>query len=367
MIRICHLVDELNMGGLENILKNLILAIDKEKYLPEVWCLKRKGILAGEIEREGILIRDFGLEGGIGIRHLLGLAKELRKENFKVIHSYGMFPMIWAVACGILAKIPVRINHCGNLYYDVAIKDKIKLRFFSFFTTKIVAVSEAVKKSIIESIGIDADKIVVIYSSARSIETQTPPERREMRRQLGIGEDNFVIGSIGRLVEHKGHKYLIEAMNKLRPSASGLKCLIVGDGPAAENLKARARDLNLEDTIIFTGLRRDIEKLLPAMDVFVQPSTLLEGLPVVLAEAASSGLPLIATDIGGSAELVHDGLNGFVIPPANSEVITEKIRFLTESTDKRKRMGAESRKIWAQRFTLEEMVNKIERLYEHAS
>lgn len=107
--------------------------------------------------------------------------------------------------------------------------------------------------------------------------------------------------------------------------------------------------------------------MLPAMDVFVQPSTLLEGLPVVLTEAASSGLPLIATDIGGSAELVQDGLNGFVVPPANSEIIMEKIKFLTESTDERKKMGEESRKIWEQRFTLEKMVNKIERLYEHAS
>jgi glycosyltransferase involved in cell wall biosynthesis len=150
----------------------------------------------------------------------------------------------------------------------------------------------------------------------------------------------------------------------LRKDFPYVKCLIVGDGPDRNSLEIMAKNSGLTSEVIFTGMKTDAQELFLAMDLFIQASILKEGLPLALAEAASAGLPLVATDIGGNPELVKDGLNGFVIKPKDAFLLSEKIKYFLEHPQKAKEAGENSKKIWLDKFTLEEMLCKIGNVYK---
>ena len=292
------------------------------------------------------------------------LIKELKQGKFDIIHAHGAFPGVWGTISGIAAKTPHIIVHCQNTYYDADVQYKIKMFFLKKYVERFIAASYAVKESIVRCVRIDPKKIVIIYNSAARPPTMDAEEKKASRLVLGIDPYDFVVGSISRLETHKGHRYLIDAVESLRPAIPKLKCLIVGDGDALRALRMATRNKGLEGIVNFTGWQKDINKFLSVMDVFVQPSTLREGLPLALAEAASAGIALIATDIGGNAEIVREGANGFIIHPKNAQELAEKIKYLYEYPDARNTYGKNSIKIWEQNFTLDTMLHKIDSLYQ---
>jgi glycosyltransferase involved in cell wall biosynthesis len=338
-MKVCHIVDSLSIGGLERTVVAIVLNL--KGYEHEVWCLKSKGVLAKNIEDGGIKVREFNFEGGLNLFALKKLTDELRKEKFDIVHSHGPFPFMWGESAAIFAGIPVRIVHCQNSYDDIVGKNRLKFRIMTHFTTKIIAVSKTVKLSLLEIAGVNPEKIVVIYNSSSDMSARDTRVRDAARKNLGLG-DNFVIGSIGRIEKPKGFSFLIEAISKCRTSGADCKCIIAGDGSEAGNLRSEIHRLELDDAIIMPGWRHDIADLLSAMDIFVQPSILREGLPLALAEAASAGLPLIATPIGGNPEIVEDGANGFIVPVGDSGALAQKIRYLMENGREAARMGENS-------------------------
>jgi glycosyltransferase involved in cell wall biosynthesis len=365
MIKICHIVDDLGIGGLEMTVKNIVLNLNKKEFQQEIWCLAGKGVLAEEIERNDIEVKLFNYIGKLNMSLVLRLAGELRRGRYDLIHSHGFFPSIWARMASIFARGPVNIIHCQNMYYDIIRKDRIKEKLLALSTAKFIAVSEAVKRSLVDFIGINPSKIKVIYNCTRKMKPQDLQQKQKTMQELGITDDNFVIGNISRLIGHKGHHYLIDAVSQLTAYIPGLRCIIVGDGPAMDDLKFKVKKLNLERAIIFTGWRKDIENLLSIMNVFVQPSTLTEGLCLSLIEAASAGLPLIGTDIGGIPEIIENGTNGFIIPSQDSTQMAEKIKYLWKEADIRKKMGENAIETWKKKFSLEKMIHEIEDVYKY--
>ncbi|OGW83260.1 MAG: hypothetical protein A2987_05805 [Omnitrophica bacterium RIFCSPLOWO2_01_FULL_45_10] len=364
MIKVCHITDELKIGGLERII--IAIATNLKGYNHEIWCLKKGGPLAQEVKTRGIRVREFNFEGKSRIHSHFHLIGELKKERFDVIHCHGLYPSIWGRVAAVFAGVPAKINHCQNLYYDVPFNDRVKLKLLSFSTDKFIAVSSAVKKSLVEAIGINANKIEVIYNGSKFHGNIGPHERKTTRAGLGIKDDDFVIGNISRLEEHKGHAYLLDTLVKLKNVISALKCVIVGDGPAMKMLKQKCERLGLRDIVIFSGFRSDIETMLSIMDIFILPSLVREGLPLALVEAASMALPLIATDIGGNGEIVFNEVNGFIVKPKDTEELSRKIAHLITNRLARKNMGEESKEIWERHFTLENMLEKIDKVYHDA-
>lgn len=361
-VKICHIVDTLDLGGLEKVAIEIVLSL--KEYEHQVWCLRYKGVLAKKLEEKSICVREFNFEGSLRPSPLYRLAKELKKEKFTIVNCHGLFTSIWARTAAILAGVPIKITYCHNIYYGIDWITVIKLRFLGYFTSKIIAVSEAVKKSLVEFVKLDPNKIAVIYNGTPEMRQQDPHLKSVCREKLGLGIDDFIIGHIGRLVCHKGQQLIVEAAEKCRKSHPDFKWLIAGDGPEMEKLAQEIRRHDLSDTVMLLGSRDDIEDILLAMDVFVNPSILKEGLPLSLLEAASVGLPSIATDIGGSIEVVKDGVNGFIIPPKDVGILIEKVIYLYNNPQEAVKMGRNSRNIWREKFKLEDMINKVRTIYE---
>jgi L-malate glycosyltransferase len=364
MVRICHFIETLNMGGLEMVVKNIALNLDRTKYYQEVWCLKDKGELAQDIERAGITVRPFHFKGRLDIRCLLRLIRALKEKRFDVIHSHGFFSIIWGVPIGFLAGIRIRIGTCGNCYHGISQKIRLKFRLIGYFATHFTAFSDAVRRSVVECVGVPSSKVSVVYNSSGRIEPKGFEEKKKICDKMGIKDTDFILVSVSRLVGHKGHNYMIEALSMLKPHIHNIKYIIVGDGPAKDALQAQAKALGLENAVIFTGLKHDVTDFLGIADVFVQPSALREGLPLALTEGASVGLPMVATDIGGNCEIVADGVNGFIVAPRNAALLAEKILYLAENPGKRKVMSDNARAVWQEKFTLEKMLDEYAAIYK---
>jgi len=361
-VKICHIVETLDIGGLEKIVVEIVLNL--KGYEHHVWCLKYKGAMAERIEERDIPIKEFHFEGGLRPSLVYRLAKELRRGDFTMVSSHGLFTSIWARSAALLAGVPVSIVHCHGTYYGITAMTVIKLKFLACFTSRIIAVSEAVKKSLIEFVGISPKKITVVYNGVPDMRPQDFSLKARCREKLGLGIDDFVIGHIGRFVWWKGQHALINIAAMCRKEYPDFKWIFAGDGPERKKMELEIKKFGLNGTVTLLGLRDDIEDILHAMDLFVFPSFLKEGLPLVLIEASSAGLPLIATDTGGNSEVIKDGVNGFIVPPKDTERIIEKIRYLYKKPAERERMGLNARNIWDEKFRQERMLQKVRSVYE---
>ena len=168
--------------------------------------------------------------------------------------------------------------------------------------------------------------------------------------------------TVAVLREPKGIGYMLEALPRLLPAFPDLRYVVVGDGPDRTRLENMVARLGLGGSVLFAGTRNDVNEILPAADVFVLPS-LTEALPTVLAEAAACDLPIVATDVGGVAEMVEDGVTGFVVPPADPAALATRCGELLAQPHFRRRMAAAGRRVAEERFDLDRQSERLGELY----
>jgi glycosyltransferase involved in cell wall biosynthesis len=183
-------------------------------------------------------------------------------------------------------------------------------------------------------------------------------EETAVQRELAL-ENSLVVTFVGRLAHPKDPLTLLKAVQNL-PKA---KLVLVGDGPLRSEVEALTRQYNLGDRVILTGFRTDVPAILDASDVFVL-ATRWEGLPYVIIEAMMSGLPVVATDVGGVAELVEEGTTGFLVPPEQPEALAHALQKLLTRRQLRDTMGQAGRERALDNFTLDRMLSGIQSVYE---
>lgn len=261
-----------------------------------------------------------------------------------------------AKAAGFAAKIAGVRKIIYRRGSAIPIKNKFINRFiFRYVITEIIANSEETKKTILKNNPqlFDQDKIYVIYNG---IDIQPFDNLTQKENQK-----EFIIGNLGRLVEQKGQKYLIQLAEILKKKDIDFKIIIGGDGDLKEKLKAMAKEKQVEKYIDFYGFVEDIPQFMNRLDVFVLPS-LWEGFGYVLAEAMATKLPVLAFNVSSNPELITNGQNGFLVEYQNVTVMAEKILLLQNDSGLRKAMGEKGRRIVEEIFTREKTVANLEEL-----
>ena len=165
---------------------------------------------------------------------------------------------------------------------------------------------------------------------------------KEIRKRYQIADDEFVIGTIGRLRPVKDHITLIESFAKVQKEISKSKLVIVGNGDMLSELKQRSSELGIRKKVVFAGESTNVEEVLSIFDIFVN-SSIFEGMSYTIIEAMASGKAIIATRVGGNPELIIDGENGFLVEPQNPSAMTEKIIYLLTNELERKRIEENNR------------------------
>lgn len=187
-------------------------------------------------------------------------------------------------------------------------------------------------------------------------------DRRGKRSDLGLPEDGFVVGCVGRLAPEKGHAVLLEAAALVLRRFPQVRFLIVGGGQLEHQLKRYAQRLSIEKQLTFTGPRRDVEELLGVMDLYVS-SSIREALPMALLEAMAASLPVVATRVSGNAELIEDGITGCLVPPSSPECLADAISLLVPDPSRAAAMGERARSCVTDVFSIEKVARLHADLY----
>lgn len=363
-INVLHIVQHATGGGIIRQLFNLLQAYDKETISPMVCCIGSKGTTGNLIEASGIEFK--ALNRGRNdrliprvVRLLCGLMKE-RQIHIVRTHGYGanLNGRIAALLCGIPCVPSVH-----NVYTkERKIHRRIANNLLGRITDNVVAVSEAVREDVIRFDRVDRSKIMVLRNGVDT-EMFRPEENAEgIRRELGIGDNDRVIGFVGRLVPAKGLTYLIEAFAELKKEIGHVKLLIVGRGALLGDLREMAAKKALQDDIIFTGERSDISAILSCLDMFVMSSE-REGLPNALLEAMAVAIPPVVTTAGGMREVVQDGVTGLVVPVADSAALSLGMKRLLLDKDSARAMGRAARAHIEKNFSIRATAHMWEELY----
>jgi len=264
-LKVAHVLGYLGVGGMEKVVVDIILRLDRQKICPVVFCVQGKGELSNTLEANRIKVgllkkKDFPLSAAFA------LAKLFKSEKVDVVHSYsGVYRD--ATLAGMLAKIPIIIHTDQGKFYPDSRWTRFNHWFFSHFRDKVTAVSEELKDFLIQEVGIDRNKVIRIYNAVDVAEHDIRVNVSEKRKELGIPSGDKIIGVVARLVPVKDHNTLFLAFKRVRETFGKVKLLVVGGGPLRDILRKTASDLGEENDIIFLGKRKDVKELLHIMDL----------------------------------------------------------------------------------------------------
>lgn len=363
---ILHIVPKLSTwGGVGNQLLLLLKNYARDEFLPIVCSLRDKGVVGEEIEDLGIevicLNRDF--KRGFYWTVVKELRTLMKQRNIQIVRTHEYRANLHGRLAALLAKVPCIVGSVHNVYNarDKKLNRRILNRYLGIFTDRVVAVSEEVKKEIVRYDSVPENKVAVIYNGVdrkRFVDI----DAQSIRSEFHIPKSTPIIGTVGRFFPQKGQKYLLEAVAKVRNKFPHIAVFVIGDGSLKEELQDHTKKLNIEQNIIFTGVRRDIPALLSAMDIFIFPS-LWEGFGNALVEAMAAGKPIIATDIPSVREILDSGKSGIVVPPANSEAIARSLDLLLSDRALAENLGNAARERALSSFTIDSTVRGYSSLY----
>jgi glycosyltransferase involved in cell wall biosynthesis len=298
-IRVLHIVVNMNRGGAETLIMNLYRNIDREKIQFDFLVHKSTGDYEEEISALGGRIYRIPYITDVGhFGYIRELNNFFRKYSYyKIVHAHMDCMSGLAIQAAKRYGIPIRISHSHNTQSEGNILAKL---YKGYIKTKItpnatdlLACSEASADWLF---GRKAANALTIKNGVEALKfTYNEAIRQEKRKELGIGKDVFVIGNIGRFYPQKNHDFLIDIFLELKKYKMNSLLLLVGDGPLKISIEKKTKDVNLENSVVFLGVRSDIPDLLMAMDVLVFPSH-HEGLPVTIIEAQAAGLKCVVSE-----------------------------------------------------------------------
>lgn len=295
-IRVLQVVTHMNRGGLENMIMNYYRKIDRTKVQFDFLThrAEENQDFADEIKKLGGKIYHVSRLNPFSYRYLSELNNFFQThKEYRVIHVHQ--DCLSGVILKVAKKngVPVRIAHCHNSNQDKGIKYIIKLIYkknIKVYATKLFACGDKSGKWMFET-----DKFETLPNAINAKEYIFDASRRNtMRKELNLGE-SYVIGHVGRFSKVKNHEFLLDVFESINRLDKNTKLLLVGTGERKKDIEKIVKEKKLEENVIFTGLRTDINVIMQAIDVFVLPS-LYEGLPVTMVEAQAAGLPCVISD-----------------------------------------------------------------------
>jgi glycosyltransferase involved in cell wall biosynthesis len=360
-LKVIHIVEDLKVGGLEKVIASIATGLDPKKFDVEVWCLARGGAVADWLRKSGISVKILKLLTYHRPLNIARLAWCLRRSRADIVHTHGNFASTFGRLGAILACIRGVVAHVHTTDFSLSRRHILIEKFLACFTRRIICVSQSVQDFVENIESIPAEKTCLIYNGAARLFRQ---EGKPISRSVwGFSAQDCIVVSVGSLVENKGHRILIDAARMLVPAYPSLRLLIVGDGPLRSELEEQVGRFKLSEHIKFTGVVKDIHRVLALADIFALPTRYREGLSLAVLEAMQNGLAIIGTRIGGIPEAVEHNRSGLLVPPGDAGALGDAIARLSADTKLRCAMGAEGKKRYEEQFRADQMVSRVESLY----
>ncbi len=360
---IVHVIYRLDVGGLENGLVNLINGMPVGQFRHAIVCLDDFSDFSQRIQPGRATMYALRKRPGKDPAAYRRLYRLLRRLRPTVCHTRNLGTLDCQIIA-TLARVPVRIHgeHGWDMpdLHGTSRKYNLLRRFCRLFVHRYIPMSQDLKRWLQATVGVHDSRIRQIYNGVDTTRF-FPAEsgRRPLPRDGFAAQDAIVIGSVGRLEAVKSPMTLMQAFLHLRESEprvrDRLRLVLVGDGPLRHELESAAVARDMADVVWITGARDDVPDLLRGFDLFVLPS-LNEGISNTILEAMATGLPVIATNVGGNPELVRQGETGSLCWPADPLLMAASIREYLQDPDKRRDHGLAGLNRVVQHFSLDAMV-----------
>jgi len=371
-INLLHIVNGFAIGGGElkllELVKNLVEK-RADKYTVTVCSVGQGGTLQPEFERLGIKVFVIEKKHKFDISQVFKVCRIIKQEQIDLVQTTLFYAdVIGALAAKLTGVDAViswdTVSHPPDSH-ETRLRHKLSYQLCMRFVKRIVAVSEGVKKYLVEDRKIASKKIVIIhYGIDLSLfKSRNGFLDKRKRSELGLPDHKIVIGTVARLEIQKGHRYLIAAAPEIINKFSNVVFVFAGDGTLRQELETQVNELGLQENFRFLGFRKDVKELLFAFDVFVLPS-LFEGLPNVILEAMASGRPIVATAVDGTPELIEHNETGLLVPPKSPHALQEQILNLLENEEKGSKLGRQAKEMAKQKFSFDQQFRKFEEVYD---
>ncbi len=286
------------------------------------------------------------------------------EHRINIVHTHDFRSNLAGLYCARRRGLPVIATCHGWIANNLkgSAKRYIDIKLLSRFD-QIVTVSELMKTQLV-SRGISARKIEVIVNSLVINNFEPAADDKRFRQELGVADTTCLVLNVGRLSREKGQALLLNAVARVRAQEPEVCLVFVGIGPEEQALKKRASTLGLADNVIFAGYRSDMTKVYNSADLVIQ-SSFTEGMPNVILESLLMQTPVVATDVGGTAEIVEHGVTGHLVVPNSEQSIVDGIQDFLSNETKHRKMAARGHDLVLERFDHKSRAIRFQKLYSH--
>jgi glycosyltransferase involved in cell wall biosynthesis len=364
--RVFYLVDSFDVGGTETQAVELALRMGAAGYEVTLGSLREQGPLLEKLRGAPVVVKEFHPRGGIdspqGIYQILRLSWFLRRGRFNVVHTHDLWSNLVGVPAARLAGVPAIVSSQRDLsqfdWYQG--NRRVWLRRIQNLSNVVLANATQVRDTLIAEVRFAPEKLRVIRNGVDIERFQVSSEREVLFPDVENGKLIVLLGNMRSDV--KGHPWLIAAAPAVLREFPSTRFVLVGDGEARESFANQVAELGLSRNFLFLGRRSDIPQILASCDIAVLPSR-SEGLPNAVLEYMAAGLPVVVSRVGGSEELVEDGVTGLLVSAEDSAALSAAFLRYLRNPEEAKQMAQSGREFVTRNFSFDRLVREVDELY----
>jgi glycosyltransferase involved in cell wall biosynthesis len=364
-INLLYVIQSLNNGGAETLGIRLAAGLDKTRFTATVCSLCDEGPLRGVLEAKGVAHVTLGKKDGLDWSLARRIRSVLRSHDIDIVHTHNKGPLLYTRLATLFSRnlAFVHTEHI-NMEKELSYSRKHDLldRFLFRGIDGFLSIAEHLSEYYQTRYNLARVKFTTIHNSVTLPEPPKTP-LTALRRELGIRDDQPLIGNISALRRQKDHATLLRAMPMVLERLPNAVLAVAGDGELKQELADLARNLGLENNVRFLGYRSDVNDLLSQFDVFVLPS-LYEGLPLCILEAMAAAAPVVATNADGTNEVVRHGETGLLVPVQDPPALAQAMLTLLEDRPRARAMGQAAREVIRTEYNMDAMISRYEAFYE---
>jgi glycosyltransferase involved in cell wall biosynthesis len=353
------------IGGSERQAVEFVKCINRTQFQPYLACFRRDGPLQDELPGYLGAVRAYPLCGffnATAIRRAFGFLTFLRESRVQVVQCFDFYTNLFAIPLARMARVPVILAARREEALTKTPAQRRAERWCYRLATGVVANAEAIKEQVVKRDGIRPERVWTVHNGV-DLKRFDYPDRTGQSDSIPK-KTELTIGVVANLRPEKGHSVFFEAARHLTNVYPHVRFVVVGDGYFRRQIEARVNELGLTKSVCMMGAVNNVPAILKTMDVAVLPSLSNEGFPNSVMEAMAAGLPVVATDTGGTRELVVDGATGYVVQPGDAAALANRLAILCDDSGMRRKMGALGRSRIEREFTVDKMALKLETLYQ---
>jgi glycosyltransferase involved in cell wall biosynthesis len=368
-LSVLFILPSLGMGGAERQVVDLVNNLSETKFNIFLTTFQKKFNILENVNREKVTYIHCPREYKFDFSVTKKIAQVIDRENIDLVHWTNQISLLFGSLARLRAK--KRVKFVGAIHTTIN-RNIIEDLFDRFLYTPMMIFSKAIimvcnnqKSHWSRKYPFLSRKFITIHNgidTKKFRDTLSSSDKERIQASLGIDKNDFTAAILAGLRIEKGHEYAFHALKILKDAGKKIKLLLIGDGERKAYLQSLAHSLSISDNIIWLGWKKDPRPFISICDIVLLPSVAIETFSIAILESLSMGKPVIATDIGGTSEMIINDKNGFLVEPKDVDALAEKMSIIIKNNDVRDTLQKNARESIIDKFSVAEMVKKTEEL-----